>query len=434
MKGWKAFSVFTLLLVCLIYSSTYFTEAQLDSRKFTLLAQAPRIEEPSSSPPPPPPLPNPPSTTTTTTTTTTPDHVDGVVEKPSLKPTPPIIEAPSLIADDPGQTSDCETMGFWVIDNDYANSAQYKLLEQAGDADRGRVEGGPFRSATTYAWTNECSGGGGDLKRLEIGTFCEAMNNHGLSRVVMVGDSISFMMFQSLWKLLGIPNEPKEQMNGGSIQTFACPDGSIIDLRYFRNDYANQPLRQSCRFFRKSGSRANVEYYRCKPGESAYCFPWAEDYESSDKPTLLVVNMGTHFHAVDEFTSKLNDLEAFLVETRKKGGVRAKDVVVFRASAAGHKDCMNFNVPFKSASENVITTDHEWNLIPEYNILAKERLSKLEKTYFLNTEPMTVLRPDGHRGSGDCLHYYLPGVPDWWNHLMVHKLSTSATTGQIAAP
>ena len=34
---------------------------------------------------------------------------------------------------------------------------------------------------------------------------------------------------------------------------------------------------------------------------------------------------------------------------------------------------------------------------------------------------MTTLRPrDGHRFSS--LHYFLPGPPDWWNHLMTAQL------------
>ena len=29
---------------------------------------------------------------------------------------------------------------------------------------------------------------------------------------------------------------------------------------------------------------------------------------------------------------------------------------------------------------------------------------------------MTALRRDGHPSEKDCLHYLLPGPPDWWNH------------------
>eukprot|EP00957_Ditylum_brightwellii_P123535 9419245-Ditylum_brightwellii.AAC.1 len=53
----------------------------------------------------------------------------------------------------------------------------------------------------------------------------------------------------------------------------------------------------------------------------------------------------------------------------------------------------------------------------------------------LDVYPMTVQRPDGHVSSGecadcpgaegfakDCLHYFLPGPPDWWTHLMYNHL------------
>ena len=35
---------------------------------------------------------------------------------------------------------------------------------------------------------------------------------------------------------------------------------------------------------------------------------------------------------------------------------------------------------------------------------------------------MTTMRPDGRRGGGDCLHFFLPGVPDWWTHKLLVQL------------
>jgi hypothetical protein len=40
----------------------------------------------------------------------------------------------------------------------------------------------------------------------------------------------------------------------------------------------------------------------------------------------------------------------------------------------------------------------------------------------LDVSPMTEVRGDGHRPPGDCLHYNLPGVVDYWNHLLFSSL------------
>ena len=49
----------------------------------------------------------------------------------------------------------------------------------------------------------------------------------------------------------------------------------------------------------------------------------------------------------------------------------------------------------------------------------------------LDVAPMTRLRPDAHlRPKTDCLHFALPGVPDWWNHLLATVLQEAAERGQ----
>ena len=41
---------------------------------------------------------------------------------------------------------------------------------------------------------------------------------------------------------------------------------------------------------------------------------------------------------------------------------------------------------------------------------------------YLNIFNMTALRQDGHVAASDCLHYELPAVVDWWNHLLYTNL------------
>jgi len=144
-----------------------------------------------------------------------------------------------------------------------------------------------------------------------------------------------------------------------------------------------------------------------------------------------------------------------LVKSSKKSqltlyqyGSTFKDIVWFRTSVPGHKDCDAENLsPFKTYDEYVptITEVYSWDKFIDYNDYASRVIRERSKKNnlkgpaidILDVYPMTVLRPDGHAGGADCvncgrddcLHYSLPGPVDWWNHLMLSNLVDTASRG-----
>merc|ERR1711862_124997 len=83
-------------------------------------------------------------------------------------------------------------------------------------------------------------------------------------------------------------------------------------------------------------------------------------------------------------------------------------------------------------------TVYEWNKFVMYNrhmdlqsIQIRNKLN-LYKNWsgasvdLLDVYWMTALRHDGHPSSIDCMHYLLPGPPDWWNHLFYSNLKELA--------
>jgi hypothetical protein len=111
------------------------------------------------------------------------------------------------------------------------------------------------------------------------------------------------------------------------------------------------------------------------------------------------------------------------------------DVAFFRSTSAGHHDCFN-NSRYPSAPLSTFhqyleygeTTRYSWNLFKFYNQYAENRLKQRQgrnnvfPLRYLNIFNMTALRNDGHKAANDCLHYELPAVVDWWNHLLYTNL------------
>ena len=102
------------------------------------------------------------------------------------------------------------------------------------------------------------------------------------------------------------------------------------------------------------------------------------------------------------------------------------DQLVFRTSVPGHEHCDHEKEPFKRPSDFKLAHLYNWDLVPANNQYMRKVLATADPSaVVLNVTYMTELRPDGHRGSKDCLHYILPGAPDWWSHLLVASLTRS---------
>jgi len=180
------------------------------------------------------------------------------------------------------------------------------------------------------------------------------------------------------------------------------------------------------------------------PGE--YC-PWhklynetttamaaATDSDDDDDEagrTLLVLNQGAHFHSMKTFRDSFD----WFVDLFNKIA-RPRDIVVFRSTVPGHKDCFtrhNITLPkmtYDKFLELYSTEMYDWNLFDSYNRYAKQKmerdLSSKVTGHYLNVYNMTVLRPDQHVAATDCLHYTHPGPIDYWNHLLFTNLADMA--------
>ena len=167
---------------------------------------------------------------------------------------------------------------------------------------------------------------------------------------------------------------------------------------------------------------------------------------SPNNRTLAIFNLGVHYHVLEHYQEDLEKLLFVLDELQ-----RPQDLYFFRTSVPGHVDCQprkprSFNytkgsriVPLATFEDYAATTMYNWNEMFDYNMHAKQVIENrrkkrnnsvnenssnitsqgfVAKVHILDVLNMTILRHDGHIGGQDCLHYFLPGPPDWWNHLL----------------
>lgn len=336
-------------------------------------------------------------------------------------------------------------VGRWVHDLEYAAKAQYNnpLQVYAGKAER-LFEPSvlhPYRKPTTYRYEDtlypSCT-----PELFNVEGFCEVMGEMEMPRMMFVGDSLTFQFSQSVWKLLGNDNDPGRDDLGTWTKQIACPVGSVYDeitFTFVRNDQLNDVT---------EGTTFGT------PICFDYCYPWVTEYQSNPARTLLVFNTGAHRY---KHPLMQNDIKQFLelLDSIDRPATNdesvKKDVFLFRSTVPGHKECEKMDIePYGSYDEYIRfwTDKYSWNNFAGYNdfvdrkvedrksILRSNPNSGFKDIDILDVFPMTVLRPDGHAsskdcggdgcGRKDCLHYSLPGAPDWWTHLMYSQLKDMA--------
>jgi len=252
----------------------------------------------------------------------------------------------------------------------------------------------PYLPASTYRWQDT-------FESCQTALFtrdgiCKVLHQLNITRVFFVGDSLSFMMVQSFWKLFGLHDDPGDQFAGFE-RVLDCDPLVNFSFKvvYTRNDHLTN------------------EGIPC----ADICRDWLQRYMSSQERTLFVANTGAHTTGAEVFQ---RDFDAFvdLMDTIRHGN----DIVFFRTTVPGHVHCGNHHIPLSNHSQFEATSQLSWNKFELYNEYARQRVRNNSDWFELNVNPMTVLRPDGHRPPRDCLHYMLPGPPDWWNHLMYSNL------------
>lgn len=185
--------------------------------------------------------------------------------------------------------------------------------------------------------------------------------------------------------------------------------------------------------------------------------------------SLVIFNIGAHYHNTTWYQQ---DMLKLLRSLKDIG--HPDDLYFFRTNVPGHIHCQPTSpqtfdwkrgtreVPYRDLDEFRNSLErkgggggHDWEKFPMWNEISKDMIRQFNDVdngvergglwmgqtaesssgtilfpssppivmHVLDVFDMTALRRDGHNAlKGDCLHYVLPGPPDWWNHLMYSYL------------
>ena len=361
--------------------------------------------------------------------------------------------------------------GTWNQDYSYAKAAQYHLPLQvyAGTADINfqPTKDNPYRKPTTWKWLDSHYKETCPTYLFDNHQFCDLLQRNNIKRVFLLGDSLTFQMSQSLWKLLGYLHEFAEDKAPFAEQYIQCSNLPFSHNKKSNHEFLISFVRND-RLADVTEGPHNLTHKNCQYG---YCYPWTDKYLSYAHKTLFIANTGAHSHEKEIFHY---DFDAFISLIDSFPVNKNNDIFYFRSSSPGHINCQLPNLePFADyhAYAKTITTKFAWNKFQYYNDYATSKLHKharidytskiasitnssssttasssfikqqlqyyyhhqehSKRIYALDIFPMTVLRQDGHVGGADCvncgfesdcLHYSLPGPVDWWNHLLFSDL------------
>jgi len=337
----------------------------------------------------------------------------------------------------PHEEEDCPFLrgrsGQWVLDWDYANRTNYPVSKSYGMFHVAAQNfqpslSQPFRLATAWRWQDEnCP-----VSEISLSGFCRVCDELGITRVLIVGDSLSMLFRLSLLSL--VKHVPTRNMFQSVTRphTVKCSQQFSITVLWYRRS----PVEDLLSLSKPNRTRTQHDLF----------------VEENPNRTAVVLNTGAWIKTMPEFQEGLDSMLSWVDSFDK-----SKIVAFYRETIPGHWPCepngskeaadtfdwsipvMNVT-PFRNYQEyqqnqttEILAHRYQWSQFESYNAYAKQRIMDKRSEnavpiHWLNVYNSSVLRWDGHIGFGDdCLHYYAPGPTDWWVHFFFSAMIDLAT-------
>ncbi|CAM9303497.1 unnamed protein product [Choristocarpus tenellus] len=273
---------------------------------------------------------------------------------------------------------------------------------------------GEVRDPTSYQWVpNNC-----DLQDFSTERFCAALGDRS---ILFVGDSTMHELVIALMHQMNLDTECEmDRMSQGYRKVSICP-GKPNKISFISNVLLTYDKGVDPQHLLPD----KEVYKRCMPyfppGRKKVCLPWASFSNDFD---VVVLKSGLHMLGkTDRYMRLLRGALAALKDAKYDGKV------FFVTSRAGHTFCDHEQYdprgpglvrgPILPGQELSSYENYRDELYASYNWYAMPRFNQIAKKIFaeaghkvIDAYPLLRLRPDGHRGKKDCLHYNLPGPPD----------------------
>lgn len=280
--------------------------------------------------------------------------------------------------------------GQWIQNWDYAKHAQYPEEEIFEGLQQSETYMNQGEWESSWRWQENS---GCDVQTIEITGWCGLMRDLNISHIYAAGDSTMVDFSDALRQLLWKPSFPARSM--GDISELPC--GQLLSI----TEITQHPLSdmdQEPSFLTDNDSGRN----------------------------LVVLNIGAHFHGIEEFKRNLKELMEWIDEWR-----RPSDIIFFRSSVPGckrstfsqqqRKTNWTHNNQIDESQKNHEIEDSR-TMLEKCNKYASQLVADNAIRY-LNVYQSTIQRRDDYADSAkDCTHYLHPGPVDWWVHFLYSAL------------
>ena len=173
-----------------------------------------------------------------------------------------------------------------------------------------------------------------------------------------------------------------------------CADNATISTMYLRNNHLL--------LSNHHGSDPSIK-------------PWSRMHSFLRWADVIVLNRGAHFTPDGGFRAGVRAAVRYI------RNLEPDKLIIVRSTPPGHVYCSNYSEPI-IAPQDPASLPHHWGEFARQNKILKEEAEAVGAVY-MDVDPMTVLRPDGHLGPPiDCLHYCIPGPLDVWAQLLLNLI------------
>lgn len=241
---------------------------------------------------------------------------------------------------------------------------------------------------------------------------------HDGARVLFIGDSLSGENFNGAVALARAHGEP-----------VAANSTNAIDCGERMNERPHAP---GCKAAVVCGGRAVVGYVRndhltpvrarsWDPGRNVLLHPMDATLVAW-RPSIVVLNRGAHYTPNRTYRAGL--VAALAHVARLAPGAR----VILRSTPTGHPNCLSYTAPLRAPlAPSALAKRHHWTDFPRQNGIMRA-VAREQGVPFVDYAMPTALRPDGHKGGSDCLHYItgLRGPQYTWLRLLAAAVALDA--------
>jgi hypothetical protein len=317
--------------------------------------------------------------------------------------------------------------GRWIQDWEYAKRTSYPNHGSYSDwhiaAQQFRpTPQQPFRLATSWYWHDEHR----PLHLIDKAGFCNVSQSLNITRILILGDSLSIEFHRSLLSLLGHgPNHPKASRFQAIFQPtiVSCPSNGHNNGNIIVKLERMSPISDWLKLDRQVHIKRFVQ--------------------ENPHNTLVVANLGTWIQTMNDYQDGLHALLQWIDSVVLPSSPTSKRVIpFFRPTIPGHPNCQpknqqrnntenyyNWSIPVEEAPwdsyvDFKVHFNHwntlnqlqptknitfQWDQFEEYNEYTKQQIfsgSYNTTWHWLNVYNSTVLRRDGHIGFQDCLRKF----------------------------